>query len=112
MEILANDACIFQVKALLTEDLCRRVIELYAQDPRKHPGYTASPAGVRQLEADVKISTDLDVETDGVWTAVFAELHAAVTLVVRSIAAQFAALQIAPLRCTVNVTGLPCPCCK
>lgn len=100
MEILANDACIFLVKALLPEDLCRRIIALYAQDPRKHPGYTTSPGGTRQLEQDVKISTDLDVETEGMWAPVFAELHAAVTLVVRSIAAGFPALQIAPLRCT------------
>jgi len=47
-----------------------------------------------------EVSTDLDVETDGIWTAAFAELHAAVTTVILSIAAQFPSLQVSPLRCT------------
>ncbi len=100
MEILALDDRIFYVKGLLSLDLCRSLIDLYQTDPRKHPGYTASAAGERQLETDVKITTDLDVETDGVWAAAFIELHAAVTKVVVSIAAQFPALQVFPLRCT------------
>jgi hypothetical protein len=100
MEVFARDECIFYVKALISEQLCRTFIELYDNNPRKHPGYTASPGGDKQLEADVKVSTDLDVETDGIWTAAFAELHSAVTTVILSIAAQFPSLQVAPLWCT------------
>ncbi len=100
MQILAANDCIFYVKELISEDLCRQLIALYAADPHRHPGHTASAAGDKQLETNVKVSTDLDVETDGVWTAVFAELHTAVTGVVQNIAAQFPSLQVAPLRCT------------
>jgi prolyl 4-hydroxylase len=100
MEVFARDECIFYVKALISEQLCRTFIELYDNNPRKHPGYTASPGGDKQLEADVKVSTDLDVETDGIWTAAFAELHSAVTTVILSIAAPFPTQQVAPLRCT------------
>jgi hypothetical protein len=100
MELFARDECIFYVKALIPEQLCRTFIDLYEANPRKHPGFTTSPAGERIFEAEVKISTDLDVETDGIWTTAFAELHSAVTRVILSIAAQFPSLQVAPLRCT------------
>jgi 2OG-Fe(II) oxygenase superfamily len=100
MEIFARDDCIFYVRELISQGLCRTFIELYEDDPRKHPGYTASAGGGSQLEANVKISTDLDVETDGIWTGAFAELHSAVTTVILSIAAQFPSLQVSPLRCT------------
>jgi hypothetical protein len=100
MELFARDECIFHVKALLSPQLCNTFIALYEADPRKHPGYTAKPGGAQQLEAEVKVSTDLDVATDGIWTAAFAELHSAVTTVILSIAAKFPSLQVAPLRCT------------
>jgi hypothetical protein len=100
MEVFARNESIFYVKDLISQDLCQRCIELYQHDPQKRAGYTASPAGERQLEVDVKVSTDLGVETDGVWKPVFVELHAAVTAVVQSIAAQCSALQVAPLQCT------------
>jgi len=100
MEIVAAADCIFYVRELIPKDLCRSLIELYEQDSRKHPGYTVRAGGERQLEADTKVSTDLDVGTDGAWTAAFAQLHSAVTRVTLSVAAQFPSLQVAPLRCT------------
>jgi 2OG-Fe(II) oxygenase superfamily len=100
MEIFDRKDCIFYVRELISQDLCRSFVELYGNDPRKHPGYTASPGGDKQLEVNVKVSTDLDVGTDGIWTEPFAKLHSAVTTVILSVAAQFPSLQIAPLRCT------------
>ena len=100
MEVFTPSDSIFYVKDLITQDLCHRCIETYERDPRKHPGYTTSPGGERQSEVEVKVSTDLDVETDGLWAPVFVELHAAVTTVIQSILAQFSALQVAPLQCT------------
>ena len=100
MEIFARNDTIFYVKDLISQDLCRTCIELYEHDAQKHSGYTTSAAGDRQLEVDVKVSTDLVVEPDGIWAPVFAELHSAVTTVMQSIAAQFPALQVAPLECT------------
>ncbi len=89
MEIFSRDDCIFYVKELISRELCRKFIELYEHDSRKHPGYTASASGEKQLEVDVKVSTDLDVETEGVWAVPFAELHKSVTTVTLSIAAEF-----------------------
>lgn len=100
MEIFTPSDSIFYVKDLVSQDLCRTCIETYERDARKRPGYTTSPGGERQLEAEVKVSTDLDVETEGVWAPVFAELHAAVTTVIQSILTQFSSLQVAPLQCT------------
>lgn len=100
MEIFTRNDNIFYVKDLLSQELCHRCIELYERDPRKHPGHTTSAGGAKQLEVDVKVSTDLAVETDGIWAPVFIELHSAVTAVVQSIAAQFPSLQVSPLQCT------------
>jgi hypothetical protein len=100
VEISPRGDSIFYVTDLISQELCRRCIELYEHDPRKHAGYTTSATGERQLEAEVKVSTDLSLETDGVWTPVFVELHSAVTTVVQSIAAQFPSLQASPLQCT------------
>jgi hypothetical protein len=100
MEIFTPSDTIFYVKDLISQDLCRRCIELFQRDPRRHPGYTTSPVGEHQLEAEVKVSTDLGVETDGAWAPVFAELHSAVTAVVNGIVARFSALQATPLQGT------------
>jgi hypothetical protein len=100
MEIFTPSDSIFYVKDLISQDLCRRCIELYEQDARKHSGHTTGAGGERQLQADVKVSTDLSIGTDGVWAPLFTELHAAVTTVTLSIAQRFSALQVAPLQCT------------
>src|SRR5580658_7053669 len=93
MEIFTRNDNIFYVKDLLSQELCHRCIELYESDPRKHPGHTTSAGGAKQLEVEVKVSTDLAVETDGIWAPVFAELHSAVTAVVQGIAAAVYRLQ-------------------
>jgi hypothetical protein len=100
MDISAKSDSIFHVKDLVSQGLCHRCIDLYEHDPRKHAGYTTSAGGEKQLEVEVKVSTDLAVETGGVWTPIFLELHSAVTAVVQNIAARFSALQAAPLQCT------------
>lgn len=100
MEIQPRSDNIFFVQDLISQELCRRCIELYGQDARKHTGYTASAAGERQLETDVKVSTDLGIEPEGMWNAVFVELHAAVSGVVQRLIAQFPGLSIAPLQGT------------
>lgn len=100
MEIFTPSDTIFYVKDLISQDLCHRCIELFRHDPRKHSGHTTSPHGERQLEVEVKVSTDLGVETEGTWAPVFAELHSAVTTVINGIAARFPALQVTPLQCT------------
>jgi len=100
MEIVPAADCIFYVKQLISEDLCRTIIANYQDDPRKHPGYTVGSRGEHRSNDDVKVSTDLDIIAEGVWQAVHQELHAAVSRAVVSVTAQFPSLQVWPLRCT------------
>jgi hypothetical protein len=101
MEIVTAAECIFYAKELISQDLCRAIIENYERDPRKHPGYTVSGHDeYKSLDDDVKVSTDLEIRREGVWTAAHAELHLAVSRVVSSLAVQFPSLQVFPLRCT------------
>jgi 2OG-Fe(II) oxygenase superfamily len=100
MEIVVAGDCIFYVKELLSKDLCHSVIESYQRDPRRHAGYTIGSRGEKKSRDEVKLSTDLGIDTEGSWKAVYEQLHPAVSLVVASIAAQFPSLQVWPLRCT------------
>jgi hypothetical protein len=100
MEILVAGDCIFYVKGLLSEDLCRTVIENYERDPRRHPGYTVGSRGEKKSYDEVKMSTDLGIDNEGIWTAIHEQLHQTVSRVVLSIAAQFPSLQVWPLRTT------------
>ena len=100
MEIVAADECIFCVRELIGRDLCRAIIESYQQDGRKHPGYTVGSRGEKRTHDPVKVSTDLEITNEGVWTTVHDELHLAVTRLVLSVATQFPSLQVWPLRST------------
>jgi hypothetical protein len=99
-EIVPAAECIFYVRELLPKDLCRTIIETYAAHPRKRPGYTVGSRGETKSQDPVKLSTDLDITTDGAWAAVYEALHPAVSRVVMSVAAGFPSLQVWPLRCT------------
>ncbi len=100
MEIVTAAECIFYAKELISKDLCRSIIENYQRDPRKQPGYTVSGRSEKKLLDDVKVSTDLGLTREGIWTAAHVELHLAVSRVVSNLAAQFPSLQVFPLRCT------------
>lgn len=100
MEIVSATDCIFHVKDLIPRAVCRAIIDHYERDPRKHPGFTVDSRGEKKSEDPVKISTDLDLPREGVWTVVHDQLHQAVSGAVASIAAQFPSLQVWPLRCT------------
>jgi hypothetical protein len=100
MQILVAGDCIFYVKELLPQDLCRAAIENYERDPRRHPGYTVGSRGETNSYDDVKVTTDLGIDNEGVWTAIHEQLHEAVSRVVMSVAGQFPSLQVWPLRTT------------
>jgi hypothetical protein len=100
MEIGIAGDCIFYVKELLSQELCRSAIESYERDPRRHPGYTVGSRGEKKAYDDVKVSTDLGIDNDGVWAAVHEVLHQTVSRVVLSVAAQFPSLQVWHLRTT------------
>jgi hypothetical protein len=98
MELTGIGDCVFYVRDLIPQDLCRTFIENYAQDERKRAGLTLGSRGERQARDGVKISTDLEIRNEGVWAAAHEALHAAVTRVVMSLAAQIPSLQVWPLQ--------------
>jgi prolyl 4-hydroxylase len=98
MELALIADSIFYVRELISEELCRTLIDSYTQDARKHPGFTLGSRGERKAHDEVKVSTDLAIQSEGAWAAAHGELHAAVTRVVMSLAAQFPALQVWPLQ--------------
>jgi len=100
MEILPAIECIFYVKELLPQELCREIIAKFERDPSRHPGYTIGSCGEKNTADPVKVSTDLGIPREGIWTKVHDELHGTVSRAVASIAAQFPSLQVWPLRTT------------
>jgi hypothetical protein len=100
MEMVSTAECIFYAKELISKDLCHRIIESYASDPLKHPGYAVSGREETKSLGDVKVSTDLELTSEGAWTSIHAELHLAVSTAVSNVAAQFPSLQVFPLRST------------
>jgi 2OG-Fe(II) oxygenase superfamily len=100
MELVSPAESIFYVRELISKDLCRSIIEIYGRDPRKRPGHTVGSRGELQSQDVVKVSTDLDIDSEGEWATVYDELHRAVSHAVLSVAALFPSLQVCPLRCT------------
>jgi hypothetical protein len=100
MEITAAADCIFYVKRLISPGVCRTAIQNYERDSRKRPGHTLGSRGEKRTHDEVKVSTDLEITADGIWSAVHDELHRAVSRAVLELAEQFPSLQVWPLRCT------------
>jgi hypothetical protein len=100
MELVSPADSIFYVRELISKDLCRTAIENYERDPRKRPGHTVGSRGEKKAHDVVKVSTDLDINTEGEWASVYEQLHGAVSHAVLSIAALFPSLRVWPLRCT------------
>jgi hypothetical protein len=98
MELTLIGDYVFYVRELLPKDLCRTFLENYAQDERKRAGRTLGSRGEHSSHDEVKISTDLEIRNEGVWAQAHEELHAGVTRVVMSLAAQFPSLQVWPLQ--------------
>jgi hypothetical protein len=98
MEIVAAAECIFYIRELISTDLCREIIARYARDPHKRAGRTLSERGDRSSQEEVKVSTDLEMQQDGLWADAHARLHQAVSHAVLGVAAQFPSLQVFPLR--------------
>jgi hypothetical protein len=97
MKIVAAAECVFYVKDLISTDLCRTIIEIYQRDPRKRAGCILSGHGEKELQDEVKVSTDLEIIKGGAWTAAFDELNLAVNTAVLDVVAQCPSLQAWPL---------------
>jgi hypothetical protein len=97
MQVVPAAECIFNVKGLISKDLCRTIIETYQRDPRKRPGGILNGDGEKRLQDEVKVSTDLEIIKGWPWTAVYGELNQAVRSAIQDVVAQFPSLQIWPL---------------
>jgi len=97
MQITLPAENIFHVKELLSGELCQSIIANYRGDTRRHPGYVMRGRGEKELQNDIKVSTDLVITPGGAWAPAFEELNRAVNSVLQQITAQVPALQIWPL---------------
>jgi hypothetical protein len=97
MQIATAAENIFHVKDLLSQELCRTIIANYERDTRRHPGYVIRGGGEKELQNEIKVSTDLVIPQDGAWAPAFDEVNRAVNDVLQQITAQIPSLQIWPL---------------
>lgn len=97
MQVTPAAESIFYVKELLSEELCRTIIANYEQDARRHPGYVLRGQGEKELQNEIKVSTDLVIPQDGAWAAAFDGVNQAVNNALQEITAQVPSLQIWPL---------------
>jgi 2OG-Fe(II) oxygenase superfamily len=97
MQIVPAADSIFYVKELLSKELCQTIIDNYEQDSRRHAGYVIRGRGEKELQDEIKVSTDLVIGQDGAWAAAFEELNRAVNDALQQITAQIPSLQIWPL---------------
>jgi hypothetical protein len=80
-ELVADAECIFYVKQLLSQELCRELIENYQRDEGKHPGHTLGSRGETKPHDPVKVSTDLAIPDAEPWTKAHEQVHSAVSQV-------------------------------
>jgi 2OG-Fe(II) oxygenase superfamily len=97
MQIVPAAESIFYVRELLSKELCQAIITIYERDPCRQPGYVIRGRGEKELQDEIKVSTDLVITEGGEWTAAFEELNRAVNVALQQIVAQVPALQIWPL---------------
>jgi 2OG-Fe(II) oxygenase superfamily len=97
MQIVPAAESIFYVKELLSKELCQTIIANYERDARRHPGYIIRGRGEKELQDEIKVSTDLVISQEGAWAAAFNELNQAVNDALQQITAQVPSLQIWPL---------------
>ena len=99
MQVFFANHDLFYVKDLLSQDLCRTILDLYGQDTRKQLGHVLRGRGEKEVENDIKASIDLVIPTEGEgpWAKVFPEINNAVNDAIDEIVAGVPALQIWPL---------------
>jgi hypothetical protein len=97
MQITPAADNIFYVKGLLAEELCKTILAIYERDTHRLPGHVIRSHGEKQVQNEVKVSTDLVITPGGVWTTAFEELNRGVNIALQQITAQIPSLQVWPL---------------
>jgi len=100
MEIAPCAEFMFYVKELISKDLCARILDNYHADSRKRRGHTVGGGGRKQVQDEIKLSTDLEIARGGAWTATFNELNLAVNNALLTVVGSVPSLQIWPLQWT------------
>jgi 2OG-Fe(II) oxygenase superfamily len=97
MQIVPVGESIFYVEELLSKELCQAIIATYERDTDRHPGHIIRGRGEKELQNEIKVSTDLVITQEGAWAAAFDEVNGAVNNALQLITAQVPSLQIWPL---------------
>jgi hypothetical protein len=97
MQVVPFPENIFYARELLGQELCRSILRLYEEDPHRNAGCVLRGRGEKELQGEIKVSTDLVIATTGAWSEAFAALNRAVNAALEQIVAQVPSLQIWPL---------------
>ena len=100
MELFFAKENLFYVQGLLSSELCRSIIAIYEQHPDRHAGYVLQDGYEKELQTDIKSSTDLVITPDGIWGDKFNEMNVAVNQALEQIVADVPALKMWPLKWT------------
>jgi 2-oxoglutarate-Fe(II)-dependent oxygenase superfamily protein len=97
VQIVPATESIFYIKEMLSEELCQTIITNYERDTSRHAGYVIRGGGEKELQNEIKVSTDLVIPQGGAWAAAFDEVNQGVNSALQQITAQIPSLQIWPL---------------
>lgn len=85
------------VENMLTKETCQKILSLYEKDSRKRTGQVLRGLGEKNVQEDIKVSTDLVIPDSDIWREAYAEVNAAVNEALRRIVEEVEALQLWPL---------------
>jgi len=97
MQVVPTADSIFYIKEMLSPGLCQGIITAYQEDSAKYAGCVIRGRGEKELQDEIKVSTDLVIGQDGIWSAAFNGVNQAVNEALQLVTSQVPALQVWPL---------------
>jgi hypothetical protein len=85
------------VENMLPKETCQTILSLYENDSRKQTGSVVCELGEKEVQEDIKVSTDLVIRDSDIWQEAYAQVNAAVKEALRRIVEEVEALQLWPL---------------
>jgi hypothetical protein len=81
------------VENMLPKETCQTILSLYEKDSRKQTGRVMRELGEKEVQEDIKVSTDLVIRDSDIWQEAYAQVNAAVKEALRRIVEEVEALQ-------------------
>src|ERR1700735_875223 len=85
------------VENMLPKETCQTILSFYEKDSRKQTGRVVCELGEKEVQEDIKGSTDLVIRDSDIWQEAYAQVNAAVKEALRRIVEEVEAFQLWPL---------------